>query len=313
MVHSIRALCLLITVCCVLLCSCTRYSDNTETPQSTQNDFEQSSNITSNFNLDDQLNDNNETMTDSIQTDQPESTSASSVTTASTAPYTMSPSDIWYKVGFEYNEEFVIPKNWLSIMTSEEAFEHFDEIIDESQSEKNVSEIIQNLMNRNVIAFEILYGRDPAYESIKTVEPSDENHSLTTGIRQIRSDYFNCLNDINNIMTGTYIQRLAYERLNGAEGERVLFFEEDGKLFVDYDSMYYWSSDPYTDRTFIEILDSSESECIFVWHYIAWEHWDYEDNDTYVPHPYPMQKKVYAVIEDNEWRLTSIVFDNPEY
>lgn len=266
----------------------------------------------SHFNLDNQLGNNNETMTDSIQIDQSESISASSVTTAKCSTLHNAPACNWYKVGFEYNEEFVVPRNWLPIMTSEEAFEHFDEIIDESQSEKNVSEIIQNLMNRNVIAFEIIYGRDPAYESIKTVESSDENHSLTTGVRQIRSDYFNCLNDINNIMNGTYIQRLAYERLNGAEGENVLFFEEDGKLFVDGDSMYYWSSDPYTDRTFIEILDSSESECIFLWHYIAWEHWDYEDNRTYEPYPYHMQKTVYAVMEDNEWRLTSIVFDNPE-
>lgn len=279
---------LLMTACvCLQLCGCTQQSGNTE---QSENSSETSNELNAPI-----LNEQAESGLTASESDSQDIKPANS---DSTNP------DNWYVDGY------TIPSNWTAVMTSDEAFEHFDEVIGETQhgKGKSIDEIIKTLLNRNVIAFEILYGRDPAYEFDDDIDPSSANNP---NVHPIRSDYFNCLDDIINIMNGTYTETLAEERLNGSNGERKLFLEEDGKLFVDYDSMYYWSSDPFQSKTYIEILDSSESECIFVWHYIAWERWDYEDNDTTEFYPHHMQMTFRAVTENGEWRLTSIIFDNP--
>ena len=200
-----------------------------------------------------------------------------------------------------YNDGFVVPDNWMAVMTNGEAFEHFDEIAGEAQDGKSIDEIVQNLMNRNVIAFAICNGS--GYNIDYT---ADESQACL-----VQSDYFDSFEDITELMSKTYTGALAEDVLNGEDGERIKFFEEDNKLFVNPDKLFIWSSAPFENKTYIEIVDSNDSECNFIWHYIMWERWDYENNDTdeFYPHHYFMTFK--AARENDEWRLESMIFDNP--
>ncbi len=221
--------------------------------------------------------------------------------TSSNTP--VSDPDNWYVEGYE------IPDNWLPVMMSTEVFEHYDEIFSETRSDKAIDVTIQNLMNRNVIAFEILYGREPAYMLADSTNSSFGTQNASD-ICPIRSDYFDSLDDVAEIMNGTYTKALSKERLNGSAGDRKLFLEKDGVLCVDLDNMYYWSSDPFKSKTYIEISDANENTCSFNWHYIEWGLWDNEGNDTDKLYPHHRQKMCKAVVEDGKWKLTSIVFDN---
>ncbi len=214
-----------------------------------------------------------------------------------------------------YNEGFVIPENWLPIMKNDEAFENLDSLFNEPQAGKSISEIIQNLVNRNIVAIDIFYGWGPSFTSDYKVEKPNfgvvNPHTGKTNVYAIKSDYFSSLEEIEDIMNKTYIADLAHERLYGQDGDRQLFIERDNKLFVDYNCMPNWSALTFEDDSYIEIITDDENECFFNYHYIMWEYFDYENNDTEELYPHHYIVTLRAVKENGEWRLCSFVFNNP--
>lgn len=196
-----------------------------------------------------------------------------------------------------YNDGFVVPENWIEVMTAEKAFENFEELKDAEQNEKSLEEIVAALMNKNVIAFELLNGR--GYEF-------DEQ----TDISAIHSEYFDSYDDITDLINGTYTSDFTDEYLS-----RKLFYQENDQLFAERNNLAKWVTAPFSDKTtYIEILntDNSIDTCSFIWHYVSWERWDYENNDTDEWYPHHFQMTFQAVKENDEWRLTKMIFDNPE-
>lgn len=231
------------------------------------------------------------------------------VAEAAATPAEPTPPNNWH------NEGYIIPENWLPIMRNDEAFENLDSLFNEPQAGKSISEIIQNLVNRNIVAVDIFYGWGPSFtEEYKVEEPNFgvvNPHTGKTNLYAIKSDYFSSLEEIEIIMNKTYTADLAHERLYGQDGDRQIFIERDNKLFVDYNCMYIWSALPFEDDSYIEIITDDEEECFFNYHFILWDPFDYENNETeeWYPHHYIVTLR--AAKENGEWRLCSFVFNNP--
>lgn len=207
-----------------------------------------------------------------------------------------------------YVDGYVVPSNWIPLTTANDAFECYDQIIGDTQSGKNINETIELLMKKNILVFETIQGR--SFELDNAVEgysPAEES-----SMQQIRSDYFESFDDIINLFNSTYTKDYSYGLLFGfSEGAMPLFSEIDGKIYVDNRCIGTWVTAPFEYQTYIEITNLQADRCEFCWHYISWDYYDYEGNDTdelYSHHNYMTFR---AVMENDEWRLTSIVFDNP--
>ena len=207
-----------------------------------------------------------------------------------------------------YVEGYVVPDDWIAVMTSEEAFGHYDELTGETQEGKTVEEIVETLVNRNILVFEIFHAN--GWECKNTNVSSYDKYPQ----QPITSDFFDSVEDLVELVNGTYTVSEAAELYRSDDGKPAAFFEQDGELYVDFSKMYNWSTQPFKWQTYLEFTDTDDSTCTFVWHYITWEYWDYEYNDTsgicelYSHHN---QMTFRAVKENNDWRLTSIILDNP--
>lgn len=232
--------------------------------------------------------------------------------TTETEPQTDT-SAVTFSHPYEWSENgFVIPDNWLPIMKNDEAYENFDRLMTQTQEGKNTAEIILNLVNRNIIAVDIFYGHEPAF----TLDYKVEEEGLgkvnpftgETNVYTVKSDYFNSLEEIEAIMNKVYTADLARERLYGED--RQLFFEKDNSLYADLNCMYAWSVTSFTDDSYIEIISSDDNECFFKYHFILWDYFDYENNDSEESYPHRNEITIRAIKENGEWRLCSPVFNN---
>lgn len=82
----------------------------------------------------------------------------------------------------KYDDDDVVPENWLPIYTAAEALRHFDELADANDSGGNVSDDVTLLVNRNVIFFETLIGHtyDINWDEMYTSEGTEaELHPIT--------------------------------------------------------------------------------------------------------------------------------------
>ena len=201
-----------------------------------------------------------------------------------------------------YTEGFVVPDNWVAVMTDEEAFEHYDRLTGETQEGKTVEEIVENLVNRNIIVFEIFHGSGFELKN---------NHISSYNVPQpITSDYFDSTEDLVELVKGTYTSETVEGYLRD-EGKPAAFFEQDGELYVDFNKMYNWNTNPFSFQTYLEFISADDSDCTFIWHYVTWEYFDYEYNDTDETYSHHYGMTFHAVREDDGWRLTSTIFDNP--
>lgn len=207
-----------------------------------------------------------------------------------------------------YVEGYVVPDDWIAVMTEEEAFEHYDELAGAVQEGKTIEEIVETLVNRNILVFEIFRGFGFEYEKIN-------DPTFSYSINRITSAPFDSVEELVKLVNGTYTASYAadyFHRYHFDDDTHAVFFEQDGELYVDFNKMYIWSTAPFIWQTYLEFIDTDDSTCTFVWHYITWEYWDYEYNDTNETYSHHNQMTFRAVKENNEWRLTSIILDNPE-
>ena len=204
-----------------------------------------------------------------------------------------------------YMDGYVVPENWIPLMLCDDAFKHYDELMGEAQEGKTVEEIVETLMNKNTLAFEICHGY-----GIGT-----ENTGGFSDPCLITYAPFKSIDDLERLVRGTYTSEESDRCLIDNDGKPApfaAFFEQDGKLYVDFNKMYIWNTDPFNFRTYIEVTDIDDDVCTFVWHYISWEYFDYEYNDTDETYSHHNQMTFHAVKENGEWRLPTIILDNPE-
>ncbi|MBQ9384911.1 MAG: hypothetical protein IJT87_11825 [Ruminiclostridium sp.] len=204
---------------------------------------------------------------------------------------------------------FIKPESWRELYTYEEALEHIDEIKSCGQSDFAEQMIVQ-LMNRDNIAFHI--GTLNIFDEI-VWEDKDENEAYSTGdIFKLSSPYFGSVSDIESFMKDTFTIECARKWLEKRDGSP-RYNEDNGEMFVEWNTGITWNTDPFKGRTYIEIVDSDDETITFNWHYIDWELFDFSntDRDYWTPHHEQMQFR--AVKENGEWRLPMLIFDNPEF
>ncbi len=209
--------------------------------------------------------------------------------------------------------EFIVPENWREILTTEEAFERFDEITAPLPEGDSPEDEIVLLMNRNVLCFDTAYVN--SFEFIDSAQGLDYRSDDILHVR-VRSEYFSTIQDIKNLYAQTYTEECANRLFYGTEDRPLQTFikDENGIIWVDMRCVLVWSTSPFYNPSYIEIVSQSESDCEFLWHYVSYDYGDYFTD--YLPHeffPFHNQIKCYAVKENDEWKLTFLIYDNPTY
>lgn len=200
--------------------------------------------------------------------------------------------------------EFIVPDNWREVLTTEEAFERFDEITAPLPEGASLEDEIVLLMNRNVLCFSI--GHLERFEFIDPVSGLKYSSNEALHVRA-RSEYFSTIREIENLYKQTYTEDYAYISFYGTEDRPRQEFikDEDGIIWIDMRCVGNWVRDPFKLRSYIEIVNVSDTDCEFLWHYGGAV--DHSDPLTH------QQIRCYAVKENIEWRLTFAVYDNPTY
>ena len=203
---------------------------------------------------------------------------------------------------------FIKPESWRELYTYEDALEHIDEIKGYGQSDFAEQTIVQ-LMNRDNIAFHI--GTWHIFDEI-VWEDKDENEAYSTGdIFKLSSPHFGSVSDIEAFMKDTFTIEEARDWLVTRDGSP-RYTERNGELTAEWNTGITWNTDPFDQRTYIEIVDSDDETIIFNWHYIDWEYFDFSNTDRDYATPLHEQMQFRAVKENGEWRLPMLIFDNPE-
>ena len=209
-----------------------------------------------------------------------------------------------------YLDGYVIPKNWKKILTTQEAFSQFDNL-NQMDVSKNVEDAIVLLMNRNVLVFNTMHLK--AFEFNEDITGLDYNNEDEL-IFIVNSQYFNYVDDIEKLVFNTYTKDCAESILYGSnENQQERFISGDnGEIFVNLKKTYNWSTEPFEYQTYVELTENDENSCEFIWHYIEWDFWDYNNNRTVELYPHHKEMTFSATKEDSTWKLTSLIFDNPE-
>lgn len=101
--------------------------------------------------------------------------------------------------------------------------------------------------------------------------------------------------------------------INGNDRHIPAMTEENGQLMLDITGgIRTWNTDPFANRTYIEVTGCTDDTITFEWHSIDWEPYGYDYKDTGVWTPHHQSFTFHAVKENGEWRLANLLFDNPE-
>lgn len=181
--------------------------------------------------------------------------------------------------------------NWIPLYTRLEALANSKELL-EPLGGQTAEAIIRTLVNRNILAFDIVHGR--GWETVGT--PIDG-----VSVYEISSEYFSTLEELNDFFYGTYTKETADGLLtvNGAP----IFSERGGKLCADVNLVPVWITMPFIYKTYAEPTSVSPDKYVFKWHYV-----DVDDVEAW-----ERAAEMTFVIEltDDGFRLASPVFDDP--
>lgn len=219
--------------------------------------------------------------------------------------------DNWLSYGAIVPENWreLVPENWREILTTEEAFENFDAIVAPSPKGASLEDELVLLMNRNTLCFSI--GHLETFEFIDPVSGLKYSSDEALHIRA-RSEYVRTIREIENLEKLTYTEEYAYVSFYGTEDRPRQEFikDEDGVIWIDMRCVGNWVNDPFRDRTYIEIVDRSDSLCEFIWHYVEYDY----INDDPPREFFPLHRTIngFAVKENDEWKLAYTIFNNPE-
>ena len=179
-------------------------------------------------------------------------------------------------------------------MLPHEAKEHFNELSNNEQPD-SPEETIVRLMNRNIIAFNIETGRIFDYHIDEYGVWDQDGKKLY----EASSPYFASLADIKTFIENTYTAEEADRLINGNDRHIPAMTEENGQLMLDITGgIRTWNTDPFANRTYIEVTDCTDDTITFEWHSIDWEPYGYDYESTY-------RLKKWNVDETGIWRQNS--------
>lgn len=201
---------------------------------------------------------------------------------------------------------FVVPENWREILTTEEALENFDAIVAPPPKVASLEDEIVLLMNRNILCFDT--GELRSFELIDHISSVGGKSEML--LIRVYSEHYKSVQDIKNLYHQTYTETYAHYLFYGTEDMPLQLFikDEGGILWVNMQNVGHWVTDPFCNRSYIEIVNRSESICEFIWHYISYDSADL----SYEFFPVHHTINGFATNENGEWRLAYLIFDNPE-
>lgn len=201
---------------------------------------------------------------------------------------------------------FVVPENWREILTTKEALENFDAIVAPLPKGASLEDEIVLLMNRNILCFDT--GELRSFELIDHISSVGGKSEML--LIRVYSEHYKSIQDIKNLYHQTYTETYAHYLFYGTEDMPLQLFikDEGGILWVNMQNVGHWVTDPFCNRSYIEIVNRSESICEFIWHYISYDSADL----SYEFFPVHHTINGFATNENGEWRLAYLIFDNPE-
>lgn len=201
---------------------------------------------------------------------------------------------------------FVVPENWREILTTEEALENFDAIVAPPPKGASLEDEIALLMNRNILCFDT--GELRSFELIDHISSVGGKSEML--LIRVYSEHYKSVQDIKTLYHQTYTETYAHYLFYGTEDMPLQLFikDEGGILWVNMQNVGHWVTDPFCNRSYIEIVNRSESICEFIWHYISYDSADL----SYEFFPVHHTINGFATNENGEWRLSYLIFDNPE-
>lgn len=201
---------------------------------------------------------------------------------------------------------FVVPENWQEVLTTEEAFENFDAITAPLPKGVSPEDEIVLLMNRNILCFDTR--QLGSFELIDHVSSVGGEAEML--LARVYSEHFKSVQDIKNLYHQTYTETYAHYLFYGTEDNprQIFIRDEEGILWVNFQKVGNWVTDPFRNRSYIEIVNRSESLCEFIWHYISYDFTDLSCDFFPIHHTI----NGFAINENDEWRLSYLILDNPE-
>ncbi len=203
-----------------------------------------------------------------------------------------------------FQPHYKVPENWLPVMTTAEVLDSFDSIFAD-MSGKSTAEQIQTLLHRNVFCFNTWAGSRTFVAGGRLNEPDFPNVPVF-------SDYFSSLEELSAIAHSTYTTEDADRLMNGSDRAGALFYEENGELMADMSKSIIWSSPPFEQTGYVEVIEETEEQCVFVWHYLDPEYFDENGKETDYTYYHHRTITYSASKQDGEWRLDGLLLNNPE-
>lgn len=224
-----------------------------------------------------------------------------------------------FSVNRVYADDEVVPSNWLPVMSRAECMANIEEVMNIDTAGNFTEGVLSDLMNKNILCFELFYGvsRDMFY--IEWDDPYDHPDFKNPVypifpkqpgfLKGMQSDLI--IHFINDLPFDTYESSVAAELLYGVADlkDEPRYLVKDGQSYINSHAFPNWSSNPFVARSYVEVIERSDNKRTFIWHY---------PDTEYLNHPqkgyeyYYYEKTYTAEYIDGSWKLTKVVFNNAE-
>ncbi len=199
-------------------------------------------------------------------------------------------------------EDDTVPESWIPIYTASEALRNFDELVNGDTSGGDISDIITLLVNRHVIIVETDFANTYDINWEEEYAPQGSENVFYP----ITLKYFPDIDSITRLVYGTYNATLAHDFLYWEDDSRPMFLERNGQPYVNIRALSNWSMDPFAVRSYIEIMETSDDRCTFIWHYPDIE--GLNEPTEYKYHYF--ESKYSASFVDGAWVLNTFILNN---
>lgn len=230
-----------------------------------------------------------------------------------TSPSYLSPNED-FSVNRVYADDEVVPRNWLPVMSRAECMANIEEVMDIDTSGNFTEGVLSDLMNKNILCFELFYGVsrdlfyiewDYPYDHPDFKNPIYPIFPKQPGfLRGMQSDLI--IHTIYNLAFDTYESSVAEELVYGVSdlNDEPRYLVKDGQLYINNHAFPNWSSNPFVARSYVEVIERSDNKRTFIWHYP-----DVEGlNPPKSGYEFFYFDKTYtAEYIDGAWKLTNII------
>ncbi|MDE6579422.1 MAG: hypothetical protein K2K41_02700 [Ruminiclostridium sp.] len=208
-----------------------------------------------------------------------------------------------------------IPEEWIRIEDHQYALDHFDEIMNTSNSTGDIRDMISSLVHKNILYYYTLVGETYRSDWENPIGYGDDE----TFICAAESEHFPDVKSIYELASSIYDpstnKACSYDpstntlywpwALPQTDKYRVFFTEIDGQMYVNKNcGIFRGGPYPFTGTSYIEITEQTEDICKLTWHYPDVER--LIEPDKYVDYYY-FEGHFTAEYIDGAWKLDSIL------